>query len=68
MNNVRIIPCENRKIDKKKSPFVLKDKTASLKIQYKMPGISSKSQILVIKYSLANSVYDRIYARKSSDQ
>ena len=68
MNNVRSIPCENRKIDKKKSPFVLIDSIALLKILYKTPGISSKCHTLIIKYSLANSVYDRIYARKSSSQ
>ena len=59
MNNVRILPCENRKIDKKKSPFILIDSIAPLKILYKTPGISAKSPQLVIKYSLA---------RKSSSQ
>ena len=57
MNKVRILPCENRKT-------VLIDRIAPLKILYKMPGISSKSHKLVIKYSLANSLYDRIYAHK----
>ena len=33
-----------------------------------MQGIPSKGHKLVIKYSLANSVYDRINARKSSGQ
>ena len=36
------------------------DIIAPLKILYKMPGISSKNHKLVIKYSLANSVHDRI--------
>ena len=53
MNNVRI---------------VLIDSIAPFKIVYKTPGISSKSHKLVIKYSLANSVYDRIYARKSESR
>ena len=67
MNSVRILPCENRKIDKK-TPFVLLDSKAPLKILYQTPGVSSKSHTLIIKYSLANSVYDRIYTRKSSVQ
>ena len=67
MNNVRILACENRKIDKK-SPFVLVDSIAPLKILYKTPGIPSESHKLIIKYSLANSVYDRIYACKRLGQ
>ena len=67
INNVRILPCENRKIDKNHLLFFI-DSIAPLRIQYKMPGIASKSHKLVIKYSLANSVYGRIYVRKSSGQ
>ena len=44
------------------------DSIAPLQILYKTPGISYKSHKLVIKYSLANSVYGRMYARKSSGQ
>ena len=70
MNNVRILPCENRNIEKKKKKKkkTCIDSIASLKILYKTPGVSSKNHKLVIKYSLANSVYGRIYARKSSGQ
>ena len=68
MNKVRILPCENRYIEKKKKTCVLIDSIASLKILYKTPGVSSKNHKLVIKYSLAKSVYGRIYARKSSGQ
>ena len=57
--NMRILSRENRKID-------LTDSISPLKIVYKMPGMSSHK--LVINYSLANSVYDRIYAHKSSGQ
>ena len=68
MNNVRILPCENRKIDKTKSSFVHIDSIAPFKILYKTPGIFFKSHKMVIKYFLAKYVNDRIYARKSSGQ
>ena len=69
MNNIRILPCENRKMDKKKKKSsVLIDSIAPLRTLYKTPGISSKSHKQVIKYSSANFVYDRVYTRKSSGQ
>ena len=47
MNDVKILPCKNRKIDKNHLFFLY-------------------TALLAIKYSLVNSVCDRIYACKSS--